>query len=82
MITEQDTKKRILATAFELFSTSSYDRVSVDDIAKKAGISRAACSIISAPSTIWVGRPYSGLRKTRWPHLSLSIPKKRDPKSR
>ncbi len=40
MITEQDTKKRILATAFELFSTSSYDRVSVDDIAKKAGISK------------------------------------------
>ena len=37
---EQDTKKRILTTAFDLFSTSSYDRVSMDEVARKAGISK------------------------------------------
>ncbi len=34
------TRDRILDSAYQLFTTSSYDRVSVDDIAVKAGVSK------------------------------------------
>jgi AcrR family transcriptional regulator len=34
------TKDRILDAAYQLFTTSSYDRVSVDDVAARAGVSK------------------------------------------
>ena len=34
------TKEKILVTAFELFTTRSYSKVSIDDIASEAGISK------------------------------------------
>ena len=40
MTKKKEVKERILQTAFELFTTSSYHKVSIDDIVKKAGVSK------------------------------------------
>ncbi|MFW9880396.1 MAG: TetR/AcrR family transcriptional regulator, partial [Candidatus Thorarchaeota archaeon] len=37
---EKETKQKIMDAAFELFSTSSYDKVSIEEIIKKAGVSK------------------------------------------
>jgi AcrR family transcriptional regulator len=40
MVKKRTTKERILNTAFELFTSSSYNKISIDDIIKKAGVSK------------------------------------------
>lgn len=37
---EKDTKERILETAFNLFTASTYDKVSMNEIAKKSNVSK------------------------------------------
>ncbi len=40
MTPEQETRERLLETAFELFHSKGYDQVSLNDITKKAGVSK------------------------------------------
>ncbi len=40
MANDKTKKNRILEAAFKLFTNSSYDKVSIDDIIKKAGVSK------------------------------------------
>jgi len=40
MIRKKSQKEQILAAAFELFMANTYNKVSVDDIARKAGVSK------------------------------------------
>lgn len=37
---EKDTKQKIIDTAFELFTSSSYDKVSIEEIIKNVGVSK------------------------------------------
>lgn len=40
MTPEKETKKRIMEVAFDLFSSNGYDRVSMNDIVERSGISK------------------------------------------
>ena len=77
------TKERILTTAFELFTSSSYDKVSIDDIIKKVGISKgglfhhfkskyelAAEALFHNVENLWM-KPLSELDKIKNPQYKL-----------
>jgi AcrR family transcriptional regulator len=79
MAPEKETKKRIMDAAFELFTNSSYDKVSINDIIEKAGVSKgglfhyfdskyvlARGTLFNAIEKIW-NEPFEELNKINDP---------------
>jgi AcrR family transcriptional regulator len=80
---KKDTRQRILKAAFELFTSSSYDKVSIGDIVKKAGVSKgglfhyfdskydlARQAIIGTVEEMW-REPIKELETVKDPHKRL-----------
>ncbi|WP_455391946.1 TetR/AcrR family transcriptional regulator, partial [[Eubacterium] cellulosolvens] len=83
MTKKMDTKQRILEAAFDLFTTSSYDKVSIEEIIKKAGISKGGLfhyfdskytlareALISTIEEMWQ-EPFANLESVKDPYEKL-----------
>jgi len=80
---KKDTKQQILKSAFELFTTKSYHEVSIDEIIKKAGVSKGGLfhyfsskyilareALITTMDNMWK-KPFSDLEAIKDPYKKL-----------
>ena len=65
MTPESDMKERIFKAAFELFSSKGYDKVSLNEVVKKAGVSKGGLFhhfdskyILARDTLIWWARTH------------------------
>lgn len=86
MLNEKDTRNKILKAALKLFAESSYTMVTIDDIARKAGVSKGAVfhyfdskitlakeAVKVAMETLWIGKMEDQIEKCKTPEEKLSI---------